>query len=109
MLGGMANTTDYVAWTDEVALSTLVDPQEPYWLVDAITHPDEDVSFGFRCRTIRGGNYLVEMMGEDEKLVLTEKSRRAMMKYIEAEHMDGMDPESFYGYSNHLRDDGDRA
>ena len=85
--------TDYKSWTD-FALAVQVSTGEPYWLHLAVSSPDENTGELYRCRKARNGCYIVDGGGQDT-LVLTEKSRAAMLKHIEHAYMDEMDPESW--------------
>lgn len=92
--------TDFKAWTSS-ALSCKIIPEEPYYLYEAIDDTIEGGGDLYSCEVLENGCYLVSRPGA-EPLLLTEKSREAMQKYLIEVFMDGMDPESWLGMTQSI-------
>jgi len=101
---GQKTTTDFQEWTD-FALTSRAVKAEPYWLHLAVSSPGENTGELYQCTRAPNGVFVVQSDSVSEKLILTDKSRAAMLGYIQRKYMDDMDPESWYSMTEASSDD----
>jgi hypothetical protein len=87
-------TTDFRIFTDE----TLLDFRDVFSLFVSVADVTEEGCF--HTEELTGGRYLVTHNNDrQQKLLLTEQARPAFLRYMQAEHMDEMDAESYLGFN----------
>jgi hypothetical protein len=98
----METMTDYKKWTQWALLVS--EPTDVYWLFDSVANLESGFLFT-SVATPNGGVVVTSGDGRGDKLFLTERSRAAMLQYLQDELMDGMDPESYYGFARAMMTD----
>lgn len=93
-------------WTS-FALASPLDPAEPGWLFEAVEQAEGPSSDLYSCEKLPNGCYLVKTSSITEGLILTERSRDAMLDHLRETYMYGLELEGFLGFARNMSKDED--
>jgi hypothetical protein len=94
MADSTRRTKDFFSWLELVLFNPPI-PTAPYWLWQALKWPGTRCEELYICDRVTNGCYLVEAFYCNQKLILTESSRAAMICCIERDHLFGMCADSW--------------
>lgn len=93
----MSALTDYMEWLNAIQPNT-EEISGIYRAIESLTNHS-----GVTIRSANKGNWIVSYPNaHNNDLLLTEKSREAILKYITRHYCDGLDIETWYGMTLNL-------